>query len=57
MLFGGLFDGVGIDVGDITADEGLDVVGDDELLHNDGAAFITERIVLAGNWIVQSNII
>ena len=57
MLLGGFFDGVGIYIGDVAADEGLDVLGDDELFHDDGAAFVAERIVLAWDWVVEGDII
>lgn len=52
---GGAFDFVGVDISDVTADEGLDVFGDDKLLHDDEATVVTEGMILGGDWIVEGD--
>ncbi len=52
MFFGDFFDGVGVDVGNIATNKGLDVFGDNKLFHNDGASFVAKRIVTSWNWII-----
>ena len=54
---GGAFDCVGVDIGDVAADEGLDVFGDDKLFHDDEATVVTEGMILCGDWVVESDVV
>ncbi len=49
---GSAFDFVGVDVGDITADEGLDVFGNDELFHDDDTTIIAEGVIFGNDRVV-----
>ncbi len=57
MLFCGGFDGFRADIGDVAAEEALDFVGDDELLHDDGAAEVAEGGGFARDGVVEGEIV
>lgn len=57
MLFCGGFDGFRADIGDVAAEEALDFVGDDELLHDDGAAEVTKGGGFARDGVVEGEVI
>ena len=54
---GSAFDFVGVDIGDVAANEGLNVFGNDELFHDDDAAVITKGMVFSDDWVVEGDVI
>lgn len=54
---GGAFDFVGVDVGDVATNEGLNVFGNDELFHDDDAAVVAKWVVFGDDRVVEGDVV